>query len=431
MDASQHANTVNRMIGLGQAPTSDLCDSLFQIGFTQVPVVEYVTWTTALPVSDTSIEATFGDEIDFYQSSKSVPGVDSVDSSFIQGGTLQVDMLAVGFGLHAFGEPLAFSQIGNAISPPPAPNTQAPVSPDVFTANDQASAIGIPSAGFSPAVFEWGVCDWEAIWHLVNAYQFQWIMQQRYLLINELAADVSYFGSYADASAAGTSDIPIQGYVRQTNDRYRDQCCGTGAGIFAPVNARRVGSVNVVTGGTTGGVGPTGGTGGAGVFHPTRDYDLAPTTWGGLRVQGGQGCCMPYRKFIRPVLLEKGIPIGAFLRAQDQYHLTQMQKFMSISESVGGNFANVAYDANIVDPARGIQELTLDQGGNQFASQSVQTNRVIFKGGVMKLAFLLKGFEVWGAWKQYLCGNACNQIYMPSVTGAASTGSMGILPMGR
>jgi len=396
-------NTVNRMIGVGQNPTPALFQQVMQIGFTQVPVIEYVTWTFELPLLDTEIQSTFGDEIDILQNPKSVTGITSVDSSFVINGILQVDMLVVGFGIHMFGEPLAFTQIGNAMIGPPSAGTPPIVSSDVWTLLDASSgalgAFAKASAGnVVPAEMEWGVADWEALWHMANAYQFQWIMQQRYLLINELAADVSYFGPYADAVAAGTSEVPIAPYVKQMNARYRFK---NGGGIFVPINARRVGSVNGIAGATglSGLTGPN-----TGVFHPTRDFDLAPVTWGGIRNQGSAGCCNPFRRLIQPVLLEKGLPIGMLLRVQDQYHQTQMQKFLSISESTNTNQAIIQFDAavNGTSVANAMPELTLDQPPNLFSFQQVNTDRDLFKGGVAKAAILIKGFEVWGPWQQYL-----------------------------
>ena len=430
MDMVERTNTHGRLIGLGQAPSSDLAESILQIGFTQVPVIEYVTWTTNVPLTDQEISMTFGSEIDVLQNPKSVPGIDDVDSSFVQNGTLQVDMLAIGFGVHAFGEPLTFSTNINFLSPVPAPGSSnnAPVSPDVFTVNDQKSgALGASvqsqTTFLDAAEFIWGGDAWQALWHLVNAYQFQWIMQQRYLLINELAADVCYFGPYAEAQAAGTSDLPIQEYLFEANARYIQK---NGGGQGVPINCRRVGSVN----GSTNGFGLTGLTGNVGVFHPTRDFDLAPTTWGGIRNQGGAACCLPFRKLIKPVLLEKGIPIGMLLRVQDDYHQRQMQKYLSISDGLGGGAANVtvAPSINGLTPANAMPELTLDQPPNQFAAQQVDTDRIIVKGGTFKLAILIKGFEIWGPWKEYMVKNMAQYVSMPSITGGG-TGTSG-LPMG-
>jgi hypothetical protein len=224
-------------------------------------------------------------------------------------------------------------------------------------------------------------------------------MNQRYDVVDELAADVSYFGPYAEAVAAGTSEVDVIEYARQTNNRYRAQ---QGGGVFVPVNCRRYGSVN-------GAPLPTGAEGNTGLFHPTRDFDLAPTTHGGLRNQGGLAMPLPYRKLLKPVFMERGIPIGMRLELQDNYHYQQFLRQMSISENQSGaNLATITIDANLtgLSTAPGavavMPELTLDQGANQFSGQQVTTSRVLMKGGCIKFAILIKGFEVWGPWKQYI-----------------------------
>jgi hypothetical protein len=390
-----------RMVGLGQAPTDNVVSSVLSCGFTQVPVIEYVTWTIDLPVPDIAIPGTFGDEIDVLQNPKAVAGVEAVDSSFVINGILQVDMLVIGFGIHGFAEPQNGTQIGNYVNPAPAAGA-LPVSPDAFTQNDVFNgALGpslsgdAPAATITPAELEWGVCAQNALWHLMNAYQFQWIMQQRYLLINELAADVAYFGSYAEAVGAGSSSQAFQRYVNRVNTKYN----ALGApGAFLPVNAQRVSSV-----GPGGALNPASN---VGVFHPTRAYDQLDVTYGGLRVQGMTGMIQPFRKLFKPVLLEKGIPIGMLLKAQDDYHQTEMQKYLSQTDSLGGTVSTIAVGPTTsglttAGGAPAFLELTLDPTP-VVVSQQVQTDRVLLKGGALQLAILIKGFEVWGPWKQYI-----------------------------
>jgi len=417
----------NRLVGLGLAAPGDCNDNsgieqVAKCAFPNIPVIEYTTWTVPLPLSDTQLQETFGEQINVL-SPGTQPGVASVDTSFASGynGILQTDMLVVGFGIHCFGEPMAFTTIGNAI-PSAATGATPPVSPDVFTQNDlNNGALGI-TAGVNPATLEWGFADWNALWHLANAYQFRWIFQQRHALVQEMVADVAHFGPYAEGVGMGTSEAPIQQYVAQVNGQYAGLAATS---RFAPVNFRRIGSVsNSVTATTF--------TGNVGVFHPTRDYDTAPMSWGGLRNQGTTGQ-HPFRRLARPVLLEKGIPIGMQLQATDSYHYEQMLRYMSISEnstSGANQVANVQIDGSYsglslqVGGATGhtALELTLDAGGNYYAPQQVQTNRSIFKGGTMKLAILIKGFEVWGQWKKYFATNKTAQqfIDMPSVTGSVS-----------
>ncbi len=405
--------------GLGKALGAGP-ESMLQCGFTQVPVIEYVTWTVQLPLRDVDIAATFGDEIDILGQTTSVAGVASVDSSFVANNTLQVDMLLIGFGIHIFGEPFSFTTIGNAI---PTTATTPIWSLDAWTENDLADSVlfdatvttyGTPA----PAILEWGFPCWEAGWNLANAYQFQWKMRQRYLVINEMVADVCYFGPYAEAVAAGTSDVAVQPYFRSVNQRYRD----LGAGFIAqPINARRVGSFTALSG-TANNVGTS---------HVTRDFDLAPTTHGGLRNQGGAACCSPFRKLIRPTLLEAGIPISMIMQATDATHQAEMQRYLSISEGLGGTNAVVPFDTQLggITPAgvaghTGV-ELTLEATPSATA-QRAQTDRQVFKGGSLQMSTLLKGFEVWGPWKDYIVSNWQGICNMPGA--ASSAGAQG--PMG-
>jgi len=53
----------------------------------------------------------------------------------------------------------------------------------------------------------------------------------------------------------------------------------------------------------------------------------------------------------------------------------------------------------------------------------VQSNRALYKGGTLKLAILIKGFEVWGPWKKYFASNApalTQYVDVPSITGQVS-----------
>ena len=426
MDKTQ-GEVMSRTFGLGAAPgDTGAMDAAFGCPFTQIPVLEYVTLTVPLPLSDTAVSATFGDTINVLNVGQSAPpGVASVDSSFAINGILQTNMFVCGIGIHAFGEPISFSQIGNGV---PTSLASYPISPDVFSSNHDLpdGALGPTAAGsMIPALFEWGFADWMAIWHMMNAYQFQWTFCQRYLLINELAADVAYFGPYAEGMGMGTSDVAVQQFIKQANATYR----ASGGSVFLPVSHRRVGSVN------GGGTGATI-TLNTGVFHPTRDFDLSPVTFGGLKAQGG--CCQPFRKMTKPIFLQSGNPIKMQLVAQDQYHQTQMQRYLSISEGAGNNAtALVQVDSTLNGlqapvPNAGL-ELTLDQGGNQFSAQGTNTDRQLFKGGVLKLSMLLKGFEVGGQWLGAFTNPTAqaalaSKVYIP---GVSSTAGVGLMPGAR
>lgn len=389
-------NEYSRMIGLGALPTTQGLNSMIQCGFTQVPVLEYVTWTVELPVADDALNSTFANTIDLLNNPNTVPGVTAVDSSFVFNGQLQVDMLVAGFGVHVFGEPQQTSFICNYINPKPASGA-VPVSPDAITQNDRINGALGPSIQAGTTTITEAICEWggpvqNAMWHLVNGYQFLWKFQQRNLLVNELAADVAYFGSYAAADAAGTSQEGVQRFIRRINDRYGADPIGA-PGAFVPINAQRVGS--------------TGSPGDANfaTYHPTRAYDLCDVTYGGLAVQEAVSNS-PFRRLMKPVLLERGLPIGMLLQTQDPYHTKEFLRYMSNSDNQGGDtVANIQFAAGsgglTVAGTNIFNELTLDATPVSVGEQ-VQTDRIFGKGGSLQIAILIKGFEVWGPWRQQL-----------------------------
>ena len=401
--------------GLGEAPgTVGVAEKCLRCSFGNVPVIEEVIWTIPLPLTMNEANSTFGDTVNLLSGSSSVPGVQSIDSTFLINGILQTDILAQGVGVHVFCEPMSFSTIGNAFVAPPTLGTYAPPSPDVWTYNDLAAGafggIGVNGATVqNPAVFEWGADVWRAGWNFINAYQFQWKTSQRELVLNESAADISYFGSFADALASGTSEVPVIEFVATANATYRSKGSAT---IFLPINFRRVGSVTQIGGALT--------TSNVGLFHPTRDFDLAPVTWGGLRWQG-YGCKgQMYRPIESPCFIERGIPVGMIFVAQDAVHQASMLEALTITNEplgvnispdvniatltapggVSGNFAQ----AGLLTTNSAMLEQTLDSAP-VYVQQTVNTSREVFKGGVLKLAIKIKGWEMPGGWKTYCQSN--------------------------
>ena len=149
-----------------------------------------------------------------------------------------------------------------------------------------------------------------------------------------------------------------------------------------PVNFRRVGSV------TTAGAGGLN----IGIFHPTRDFDLAPVTWGGLRWQG-YGCRgQMYRPIESPCFLERGIPIGMLFVVQDAVHQAQMFEAVTIDNEPFG--INVLPDANLsgttLTGAQVMLEQTLDTTP-EYAPQVVNVARQVFKGGILKIGIKNQG----------------------------------------
>ena len=393
--------------GLGAAPgTPGAAEKCLRCSFGNIPVIEEVVWTIPIPLTVEEATSTFGDTVNLLSGSSSVPGVASIDSTFLINGILQTDILAQGIGVHVFHEPMSFSSIGNAFL---APSTVVapPPSPDVFTVNDLThgafpATVAVDGSNFTPADFEWGVDAWRAGWNFINAYQFQWKTSQRELVLNELAADVSYFGSFADAEASGTSEVAIIEFVATVNATYRSKGSTT---IFLPVNFRRVGSVTVAGANV-------------GVFHPTRDFDLAPVTWGGLRWQG-YGCRgQMYRPVESPCFLERGIPIGMLFVVQDAVHQASMLEALTINNEPLGQ--NISPDVNLscttATGASVMLEQTLDAVPVNVAQQ-VNVCREVFKGGIVKLAIKIKGWEMPGGWKAYCQSNLPQIMATPAAAG--------------
>jgi len=386
--------------GFGMVGDPKAAEKCLRCGFGNIPVIEEVVWTIPLPLTAEEALATLGDTVNLLSGSSSVPGVASIDSTFLINGILQTDILVQGLGCHIFCEPMSFSTIGNAWEAP-AQTVAPPPSPDVFTELDRNNgALGAafegtePTQTMSPAVFEFGAPVWRAGWNFINAYQFQWRTSQRELVLNELAADVSYFGSFADALAAGTSEVPIIEYVALVNATYRSKGSAT---IFLPVSFRRVGSIDTTPASVTTNVG---------IFHPTRDFDLAPVTWGGLRWQG-YGCKgQMYRPIESPCFLERGIPIGMGFIVQDAVHQAQMLEAVTINNEPLG--VNVSVDENLSDITATGTNVMLEQTMDTSAlsvPQVVNTSRQVFKGGILKIGIKLKGWEMPGGWKAYCMQN--------------------------
>ena len=394
--------------GLGADPSgpnaATQADKCLRCSFGNIPVIEEVVWTIPLPLTAEEALATLGDTVNLLSGSSSVPGVASIDSTFLINGILQTDILSQGIGVHVFCEPMSFSTIGNAFVATDAV-FPSPPSPDVFTGNDIANGAfpaTTQTAEINPSVFNFGADVWRAGWNFINAYQFQWKTSQRELVLNELAADVSYFGSFADAEASGTSEVPVIEFVAAVNATYRSKGSAT---FFLPVNFRRVGSVN------------QGGATNVGVFHPTRDFDLAPVTWGGLRWQG-YGCRgQMYRPIESPCFLERGIPIGMLFTVQDAVHQASMLEAVTINNEPFGT--NISPDVGVAPGFSGtgaavMLEQTLDTTP-VLVPQVTDVGRQVFKGGVLKLGIKIKGWEMPGGWKAYCQSN------MPKIMSTAAT----------
>lgn len=391
--------------GVGQA-LPDAATKCLTCGFGSVPVVEEVVWTVVLPMTHAACNSTFGDTVNLFNPTGPAAGICSIDSTFLVNGILQTDIYCTGIGIHVFVEPLVFTAIGNGYLA--SASGQAPPSPDVFTVNDLAlGALGGVTTGITPASLDWGGSAWDAGWNFINAYQLQFRTNQRELMINEMLADVSYFASFGDAMAAGTSEVSVIEYAALVNEQYRALGSST---VFLPANFRRYGSVGTTPGNNVG------------LFHPTRDFDFAPATRGGLKFAGTNCRGQMYRQIERPCFFERGIPIGPQFVVVDPCHQARFQAAMSIDSFTGsqnlqpdGNFAG-----NTLTASNGPLEQTLDLSSPENIAESVTIERQVYKGGIFKLGMKLKGWEMPGRWK-----NWCQQNMPGLFRGSNGGGSSG------
>lgn len=401
--------------GLGAAPgTPGAAERCLKCSFGNVPVIEEHVVTFPLPLTDDEIQRGIGMDIfNPLASLLNIPGAGSIDSTFVAPGVLQTDLWTVGMGVHIFCEPQSLVAPGNGFETPDAPSALPP-SPTVYTQHDLYDGAGAPATPtgltgltdgdtITAATLDWGDPAWRAGWHFINGYQVQWKTSQRELVLNEQAADISYFGSFADALAAGTSEVPVINYAMMVNAMYRSKHSPT---IFMPTNYERVGSYN-----STPGVATTN----QGNFHPTRAYDQAPTTWGGLRWQG-YGCRgQMYRQIESPCFLERGIPISISFNVNDPVHQTRMMAALSIDTETGSQ--NLSPDVNVTGLVNlGLAELATDVtgAGNIDVLQVVSVLRQVYKGGILKVGIKLKGWELPGAWKQWCMQNIPQMFASPT-----------------
>lgn len=363
-------------------------------------VVEQVRWTMSGPQTDASINANFGAQIDLFGSGKSPVGIDFVETTMAQTGQTQTYFIACYVGFHLEPEPLCWTARGNAWTHPTIATAAAP-SPDVFTQNDRANgALGAAIAAGTqimlPAVLEWGWWANYACWHLVRGYNFRWKIGQHTNIMDEQMRHTAYMPPNGQDGSASSSEVDIAEFVDRLNDRYDS----LGSALdFLKVNFLRIGSA------TTGGVN-------VGRFTPTRDFEFVGATYGGMDLRSTLGMLQNNREFRKlnvPYVIKPGVPIGCILEECDTVQANTMRDYLSITNGQGGAIPPVVVDDQNITAtptASGgnvMLERTLDGAD---ASQAVDSGRVVFKGGDLKLTLPIKGFEVTEDWYTQMSANA-------------------------
>jgi hypothetical protein len=381
----------------------DLINHSVQCPVWALPVIEQVRWTLAGPIPTEAVQNTFGAEIDLFGSSKNPEGIDSVETTMAQIGELQTNTLAVAIGFHLEPEPLCFTVEGNAWTIPLAPQAKPP-SPDVFTVNDiNNGALGAAFQGGAeaaavmiPAVLEWGWWANYVAWHMVRGFDLRWRIGQHTNIMDEVLRHTAYMPPSAQEGSASSSEVDVNQFIRRANNRYQARL-GTGMD-FLKIDSLRYG--------TTGVAGAN-----VGLFRPSRAYELAGATYGGMDLRSMLRGNSEFRQLTVPYLIAAGIPIGLFCQVCDEVQAGIMREYLDVRQGYNGTVPPLVTDtANETGATTtgGASPEMLEQNNDTppvNVPQTYFTERALYKGGDLKISMLVKGFEVDADWYNMLANS--------------------------
>lgn len=384
-------------IGVG-GPAEDLLTAVkesVKCPLMNMPIIESSTGTFNGPMLDSTLTRLFTDKIKPFSWTENTDGVDFLDTTLAQNGTLQTPTLVCAVGWHLMPDPIHLAMAGNSWTHPANAAAFQPASPDVFTANDIA-LLGLGEGqNMEPATLLWGTWASYANWQQARGFHLRWMVGQHTNIFDEQLRNVAYTPTNAQEGSASDSQIDTMFLISRANARY--DALGT-AQNFLPFSHIRVGAV----------VG-----GGAGRFRPARPSDLASVTYGGIDLRKLLDNKNEYRKLALPYFLNAGIPIGLFAQESNGVEADIMRAYMSITYSgipglgSGTIPATITPDANILPGfTTGLPEPLLDAAPPASAAQVINIQRRMYKGGEEKVGVHLKGFEVNDDWYQTLLNNS-------------------------
>lgn len=368
--------------------------------------IHQTRWTLEGPILPGAIEKNFSAEIDLFANSKSVEGVSYVESTMPQNGELNTHMLACSIGFHLEPEPFSFTVQGNAVTHPLVGGAKAP-SPDVYTVSDvNNGALGARFVNddpdvIRPAMLEWGQWANYVAWHMVRAYNLRWAIGTKNNIIDEVLRHTAFMPTNGQDGSSGNSQIDVLAAVRRTNDYY-DNHLGT-AMNFMKIDFLRLGALNLA------GVN-------IGDFRPSRAYEQAGVTYGGVNLREMLRNNSEFRKLNMPYIIGAGIPIGLRLDEVDNIQGNIMRDYLDATQGRqgDGNVPPAIVDANNFNPgptSGGASPVMAEETigcptetcTNFF--QRVFAERMLFKMGDLKLSLLIKGRELDGQLYQDLLTN--------------------------
>ena len=377
----------------------DLMQQSLQTPYWNMDVIEQVRWTMSGPQVDESITANFGSEIDLFGSGKSPFGIDFVETTMAQTGQTQTHFVACYVGFHMEPEPLCWTARGNAATHPTT-GVAKPPSPDVFTKNDVLNgALGAAFAAGTqvmlPAVLRWGWWANYVCWHMARAYNYRWKIGQHINIMDEQLRHTAYMPPSAQEGSASNSEVDIITFVANANKRYDS----LGSALdFLPVDFLRIGSDPVIEANV-------------GRFVPTRDFEIVGATYGGMDLRSMLRGNSEMRKLCVPYVIAPGVPIGIILQECDTVQGDAMRQFLSITQGLGGAIPPaITPDSNWLAgfTSSGVSPVMLERNltGVVDTPQQVNSQRVIFQGGELKLTLPIRGFEVSRDWYNQLSSDA-------------------------
>jgi len=392
--------------GLGAVGVTNLLKSSMDCASYAMDTIHQTRWTLVGPITDQAIEKNFSSEIDLFGNSKSVEGVAFVESTMPQNGELNTHMLACAIGFHLEPEPKSWSILGNAWTHPVVGQAKPP-SPDVFTVADIVNgALGdnfdgqTPTQFMRPAILQWGAWANYVAWHLVRAYDLRWAIGTKWNILDEILRHTAYMPPNAQDGSSGLSEDAVLAEIRRTNDYY--DSLGT-AFDFLKIDFIREGVL------TVGGV-PVG------EFRPSRAFELAPVTYGGMDLRHMLRGNSEFRKLDLPYIIGAGIPIGLVLQQVDDTQGDIMRDYLSVTQGRQGNgvippfivdATNINFGGTVSgSPVMLEQSLDVPPAAIVNYSQAVFAERAFYKMGDLKLSMLVKGRELDGDLMTFLRNNA-------------------------
>ncbi len=186
-----------------------------QVGVTRIPSDIWDVTTVCLPLSNKQFDAQFGGQINFFNIDTPVGECPGRFTSASLVANLGAPFLMCGICVVAVGEGVGFSKSGVVVDCP----ADATATPQVVGACGTGCDLGaIAQPGQTPAVFEFGSPTWRFIEALFRAYNFQFIINRRWQLLDLPLSDIGMCQMAPHFEGAGCSQVSAMPFIREAND---------------------------------------------------------------------------------------------------------------------------------------------------------------------------------------------------------------------